>query len=310
MLSCFRYIVGGEFFTHLRKVWLLLNGVATLQQLGRRKEHHPLVLLHTSFSHVWMMRKIWWRFLHLFTMFDVELGHRPPTTVTLAGRPLWKWAVPLLRSTDHLHFRVPSCPVLMGTQSPQTCEFSYRLRFDSSWDYFFFEIFDDLCDLSFPLKLAQPCWKTGAGAADQPFFPQVLSWVEHCVPWPQAREHLDQCGRLGNPKRREDFFCWFGRCDSTAQKSQNGRQNRCMEFDSINSRKTEEKTHLKDIRLWFSALLNHHVMEFSIFSCSKPPFGDRFPIAKNCFSCFFFPAAFSSISQAMWSSRTSALPKS
>lgn len=85
-----------------------------------RKENHPLVLLHTSFSHVWMMRKIWWRFLHLFTMFDVELGHRPPALMTLAGRPLWKWAVPLLRSTDHLHFRVPSCPVLMGTQSPQT----------------------------------------------------------------------------------------------------------------------------------------------------------------------------------------------
>lgn len=210
MLSCFRYIVGGEFFTHLRKVWLLLNGVATLQQLGRvKKRKPPIGSVHTCFSHVWMMRKIWWRFLHLFTMFDVELGHRPPATVTLAGRPLWKWAVPLLRSTDHLHFRVPSCPVLMGTQSPQTYEFSYRLRFDSSWDYFLRDFRWFLWQVFHWNLRSCTCLELEPGLPLISQFPQVLSWVEHCVPWPQAREHLDQCGRLGNPKRRvDDLLVW------------------------------------------------------------------------------------------------------
>ena len=34
-------------------------------------------------------------------------------------------------------------------------------------------------------------------------FRQVLSWTEHCVPWPEAREHLDQCR------------WWPGRCKSS-----------------------------------------------------------------------------------------------
>lgn len=34
------------------------------------------------------------------------------------------------------------------------------------------------------------------------FFRQVLSWTEHCVPWPETWEHLDQCR------------WWPGRCKS------------------------------------------------------------------------------------------------
>ena len=41
-------------------------------------------------------------------------------------------------------------------------------------------------------------WDSYTLTANPSFFAsQILSWAEHRVPWPEAREHLDQCGWQG-----------------------------------------------------------------------------------------------------------------
>ena len=210
MLSCFRYIVGGEFFTHLRKVWLLLNGVATLQQLGRVKKRKPPGSVHTSFSHVWMMRKIWWRFLYLFTMFDVELG-TPATHNSDSGRPAaLKMSSP--SSTQHRSLAFSSAQ-LSGLDGNPIASNLWIFIQTEIWLKLglFFARFSMIFVTSFPLKLAQlHTLGAGAGAAsDQPISTgTVMSWTLCTVTSSQRTSWSMRTA--GKPKTTGRWFVGLG----------------------------------------------------------------------------------------------------
>ena len=100
-----RYIVGGEFFTHLRKALgkgvceTSMHGYWCVQQSCIEKHVATTRIFGCSLDQRTDVQRIFWDSVALQFWSSWWLP-------MVRGRPLWKRAVSLLCSADHLHFRV------------------------------------------------------------------------------------------------------------------------------------------------------------------------------------------------------------